>query len=157
MSCHKSPLAGWVWLSLNLVQIRLLPSSWCGGPDVRNDTHLLCGEIFKPVKENCEQHQHQNWQLVQVQSQVLLLSLFGKIGTGFRLIVRFHMLIAVTFLPLSGSANSELALNFEFKSKWEVMRGWDKDNVEVVIEKRELPEIDRGWRQRGADGSVIKG
>ena len=49
------------------------------------------------------------------------------------------MLIAVTFLPLSGSANSELALNFEFKSKWEVMRGWDKDNVEVVIEKRELP------------------
>ena len=54
------------------------------------------------------------------------------------------MLIAVTFLPLSGSANSELALNFEFKSKWEVMRGWDKDNVEVVIEKRELPEIDRG-------------
>ena len=49
------------------------------------------------------------------------------------------MLIAVTFLPLSGSANSELALNFEFKSKWEATRGWDKDNIEVVIEERELP------------------
>lgn len=43
-----------------------------------------------------------------------------------------------SFLPLSESENAELALDIEFENEWEATSDWNEDDVETVLEEREL-------------------
>ena len=43
-----------------------------------------------------------------------------------------------TFPPLSECENAELVLDIEFENKWEATSDWNEDDVEAVMEEREL-------------------
>ena len=58
-----------------------------------------------------------------------------------------------TFLPLSESENAELALDIEFENEWEATSDWNEDDVEAVMEERELcyPHLRRRGEGEGQD------
>ena len=130
------------------------------GPGAGNDAHLSRGEIFKRIEEDRERHKRlreRRW--VQAQPQVLSQShpsphspsqphshAAGS-GSGS---VGYGAYALASFLPLSEGENAELALDIEFENEWEATSDWNEDDVEAVVEERELcyPHL----RRRGEGG-----
>lgn len=133
------------------------------GPGSRDDAHLSRGEIFKRIEEDRERHKRlreRRW--VQAQPQVLSHAHSSHqshshspaapgSGSGS---VGYTAYALASFLPLSESENAELALDIEFENEWEATSDWNEDDVEAVIEERELcyPHL----RRRGeGDGEEL--
>jgi CTD kinase subunit gamma len=98
------------------------------GPSV-GDTHLSRGEIFKRIEEDRERHKRlreRRW--VQAQPQAAVPS-SSAAYTPYGL---------ASFHPLSDTENTELALDIEFENEWEATSDWNEDDVEAVVEEREL-------------------
>ncbi|KAF8836604.1 hypothetical protein BDN67DRAFT_973935 [Paxillus ammoniavirescens] len=99
------------------------------GPSV-GDTHLARGEIFKRIEEDRERHKRlreRRWVQAQPQSAVPLSAAAAYSPYG---LASFH--------PLSDTENTELALDIEFENEWEATSDWNEDDVEAVVEEREL-------------------
>ncbi|KAF9222283.1 hypothetical protein BS17DRAFT_182051 [Gyrodon lividus] len=95
-----------------------------------SDTHLSRGEIFKRIEEDRERHKRlreRRW--VQAQPQSTLPSPSAASHTPYAL---------ASFLPLSDTENTELALDIEFENEWESTSDWNEDDVETVVEEKEL-------------------
>ncbi|KAF9235982.1 CTD kinase subunit gamma CTK3-domain-containing protein [Melanogaster broomeanus] len=78
--------------------------------------HLPRGEVFKRIEEDRERHKRlreRRWRHTR------------------------HTALA-SFLPLSDTENTELALDIEFENEWEATSDWNEDDVEAVSEEREL-------------------
>ena len=127
-----------------------------GPPGASNDAHLSRGEIFKRIEEDRERHKRlreRRW--VQAQPQIAPhghaqhdpVVPFPAAGS-----TAAHSAYALaSFLPLSEGENAELALDIEFENEWEATSDWNEDDVEAVMEERELcfPHL----RQRDAQGT----
>ncbi|KAF9231583.1 CTD kinase subunit gamma CTK3-domain-containing protein [Melanogaster broomeanus] len=86
---------------------------------ITGDPHLSYDEEWN--KCLCE------WHWVQAQSQSTLLSAAS------------HMpYVLASFLPLSDTENTELALDIEFENEWEVTSDWNEDDVKAMLEEWEL-------------------
>ena len=139
------------------------------GPGSANDAHLSRGEIFKRIEEDRERHKRlreRRW--VQAQPQALphghsshhshshppAAGSGPASGSGS---VGYTAYALATFLPLSESENAELALDIEFENEWEATSDWNEDDVEAVMEERELcyPHLRRqGEGQENVENSV---
>jgi len=133
------------------------PSSSRGVPGSANDAHLSRGDIFKRIEEDRERHKRlreRRW--VQAQPQVVShghgqghghghgqssphsvhgsSSAAASAGSG----PGYTAYALATFLPLSEGENAELALDIEFENEWEATSDWNEDDVEAVVEEREL-------------------
>ena len=121
------------------------PSSRGSGPG--NDAHLSRGEIFKRIEEDRERHKRlreRRW--VQAQPQA---SSYGHqaqshppaAGSGpgsSSGSVAYNAYALASFLPLSESENVELGLDIEFENEWEATSDWNEDDVEALMDEREL-------------------
>ncbi|KAG9312340.1 hypothetical protein JVU11DRAFT_7656 [Chiua virens] len=122
------------------------------GPVLETDTLLSRGEIFKRIEEDRERHKRlreRRW--VQVQTQMVSHgpsahhahvhaspSATGSgpgSGSGS---VGYTAYALASFLPLSEGENAELALDIEFENEWEATSDWNEDDIEAVMEEREL-------------------
>lgn len=132
------------------------------GPSSSNDAHLSRGEIFKRIEEDRERHKRlreRRW--VQAQPQIVshghsshhyhaspspATSTGSGSGSG-----TYGAYALTSFLPLSEGENAELALDIEFENEWEATSDWNEDDVEAVMEERELcfPHL----RQREVQGA----
>ncbi|KAL4081733.1 hypothetical protein V8B97DRAFT_2020384 [Scleroderma yunnanense] len=118
-----------------------------------SDSHLSRGEIFKRIEEDRERHKRlreRRW--VQTQAQSLPSS------TVSRHAVTYNPYGLASFLPLSDTENAEVALDIEFENDWEATSDWNEDDVEAIVEERELcyPHL-RKIRWGGPDGTDIDG
>ncbi|KAL4063044.1 CTD kinase subunit gamma CTK3-domain-containing protein [Scleroderma yunnanense] len=120
-------------------------------PSKTSDSHLSRGEIFKRIEEDRERHKRlreRRW--VQTQAQ----SLPSSTASGHA--VAYNPYGLASFLPLSDTENAEVALDIEFENEWEATSDWNEDDVEAIIEERELcyPHL-RKNRWGGPDGTDI--
>ncbi|KAI9570100.1 CTD kinase subunit gamma CTK3-domain-containing protein [Boletus coccyginus] len=136
------------------------------GSAIGNDAHLSRGEIFKRIEEDRERHKRlreRRW--VQAQPQLPSYghpaqphppaagsgpgSSSGSIG--------YNAYALASFLPLSESENAELGLDIEFENEWEATSDWNEDDVEALMDERELcyPHLRRRahWEGQG-EGDV---
>jgi len=115
-----------------------------------NDAHLSRSEIFKRIEEDRERHKRlreRRW--VQAQPQILSHGhsshqsqihphvASSGLGSGSGS-MNYAAYALASFLPLSESENAELALDIEFENEWEATSDWNEDDVETVLEEREL-------------------
>ncbi|KAG6373838.1 CTD kinase subunit gamma CTK3-domain-containing protein [Boletus reticuloceps] len=133
------------------------------GPGAGNDAHLSRGEIFRRIEEDRERHKRlreRRW--VQAQPQVLSHSYpshhsqphhpAAGSGPGSSLGTTGYTAYALaSFLPLSESENAALALDIEFENEWDATSDWNEDDVEAVMEERELcyPHLRRRGEEEG--------
>jgi len=117
-------------------------------PNKSSEPHLSRGEIFKRIEEDRERHKRlreRRW--VQTQAQ----SLPSSTVSGHA--VAYNPYGLASFLPLSDTENAEVALDIEFENEWEATSDWNEDDVEAIMDERELcyPHL----RKKGADGTDI--
>ncbi|KIK82142.1 hypothetical protein PAXRUDRAFT_154439 [Paxillus rubicundulus Ve08.2h10] len=104
------------------------------GPSL-GDAHLSRGEIFKRIEEDRERHKRlreRRWVQAQPQSAVPPSSSSAAAAASYT------PYALASFLPLSDTENTELALDIEFENEWEATSDWNEDDVEAVVEEREL-------------------
>ncbi|KIJ63502.1 hypothetical protein HYDPIDRAFT_168348 [Hydnomerulius pinastri MD-312] len=112
------------------------PTSTSGPPQSKSggggaDANISRGEIFKRIEEDRERHKRlreRRW--VQAQAQALPSSASP--------VAAYAPYGLAGFLPLSDAENAELALDIEFENEWEATSDWNEDDVEAVVEEREL-------------------
>lgn len=98
-----------------------------------SEPHLSRGEIFKRIEEDRERHKRlreRRW--VQTQAQ----SLPSSTVSGHA--VAYNPYGLASFLPLSDTENAEVALDIEFENEWEATSDWNEDDVEAIMDEREL-------------------
>lgn len=113
-----------------------------------SEPHISRGEIFKRIEEDRERHKRlreRRW--VQTQAQ----SLPSSIVSGHA--VAYNPYGLASFFPLSDTENAEVALDIEFENEWEATSDWNEDDVEAIMEERELcyPHL----RRKGTDGADV--
>ncbi|KAI5987347.1 CTD kinase subunit gamma CTK3-domain-containing protein [Pisolithus orientalis] len=113
------------------------------------EAHLSRGDIVKRMEEDRERHKRlreKRWVQTQAQSSTV---------PGHA--IAYNPYGLASFLPLSDAENAEVALDIEFENEWETTSDWNEDDVEVVMEERELcyPHLRR--KGSGGMGSVDEG
>ncbi|KAH7883453.1 CTD kinase subunit gamma CTK3-domain-containing protein [Phlebopus sp. FC_14] len=116
-----------------------VPSNHKGG-----DTHLSRGEIFKRIEEDRERHKRlreRRWVQAQAQAQAPFQpthpSSTSTPSTSSQ-VPSYNPYSLASFLPLSDTENTDLALDIEFENEWEATSEWNEDDVEAVVEEKEL-------------------
>ncbi|KAI6124666.1 CTD kinase subunit gamma CTK3-domain-containing protein [Pisolithus croceorrhizus] len=112
------------------------------GPTAANkstEPHLSRGDVVKRIEEDRERHKRlreKRWVQTQAQSSA------GAPGQA----IAYNPSALASFLPLSDAENAEVALDIEFENEWETTSDWNEDDVEVVVEEREVcyPHLRRG-------------
>ncbi|KAG6333138.1 hypothetical protein ID866_5952 [Astraeus odoratus] len=109
-----------------------------------SEPHLSRSEIFKRIEEDRERHKRlreRRWVQTQAQSS-------PSTASGHP--VAYNPYGLASFLPLSDSENTKVALDIEFENEWEATSDWNEDDVEAIVEERELcyPYL----RKKGSDG-----
>lgn len=116
------------------------------GPTATNkntEPHLSRGDVVKRIEEDRERHKRlreKRW--VQTQAH----SSSAALGQA----IAYNPYGLASFLPLSDAENAEVALDIEFENEWETTSDWNEDDVEVVVEEREVcyPHL----RRKGSGG-----
>lgn len=108
------------------------------GPSATNDAHLSRSDIFKRIEEDRERHKRlreRRWVQAQPTAHHDHTSPSPATGSGS---LSHSSYALASFLPLSERENGELALDIEFENEWEATSDWNEDDVEAVVEEREL-------------------
>ncbi|KAI6046268.1 CTD kinase subunit gamma CTK3-domain-containing protein [Pisolithus marmoratus] len=106
--------------------------------------HLSRGDVVKRMEEDRERHKRlreKRWVQTQAQSSTAP-------GQG----IPYNPYGLASFLPLSDAENADVALDIEFENEWETTSDWNEDDIEVVMEEREVcyPHLRR--KRSGASG-----